>query len=91
MVIIGNGDTKISQVKKHLCNHFQTKDFGYLKYFLGIEATQSKKGIVASQKNDVDILKETSVIDCRPMDGPLNPNQKLKAEYNESFSDPERY
>jgi len=27
----------ISQVKQHLCQHFQTKDLGKLRYFLGIE------------------------------------------------------
>ena len=29
--------TRISQLKEHLCKHFQTKDLGSLKYFLGIE------------------------------------------------------
>jgi len=40
----------ISQVKQHLCQHFQTKDLGKLKYFLGIEIAQSSTGIAISQK-----------------------------------------
>jgi len=40
----------ISQMKQHLCDQFQTKDLGKLKYFLDIEVVQSDKdGIVISQ------------------------------------------
>ena len=47
-----------------------------LKYFLGIEVAQSKEGVVISQKKyPLDILKETSMIDCKPVDCPMNPNK----------------
>jgi len=36
IVITGNDTIGISQLKEHLCRHFQTKDLGSLKYFLGI-------------------------------------------------------
>ena len=46
--------------KQHLFKHFQTKDLGRLKYFLGIEVSQSRSGIVISQhKYALDILEET--------------------------------
>lgn len=51
IVIIGDDITKISQLKQHLSNHFQTKDLGNLKYFLGIEVTQSKEDIVVRKGN----------------------------------------
>jgi len=35
MVITGNNATSISQLKEHLFNHFQGRDLGYLKYFMG--------------------------------------------------------
>jgi len=92
IVITGNDVGKISQLKEHLCHHFQTKDLGTLKYFLGIEVAQSKEGVVISQrKYALDILKETGMIDCKPVDCPMDPNQKLMAEQGEAFSDPERY
>jgi len=50
IVIIGNDTAGISQLKEHLCRHFQTKDLGSLKYFLGIEVAQSKDGVVISQR-----------------------------------------
>ncbi|RDX89784.1 hypothetical protein CR513_28451, partial [Mucuna pruriens] len=48
IIITGNDDIKISQLKQYLFNHFQTKDLGHLKYFLGIEVAQSKEGIAIS-------------------------------------------
>lgn len=50
IVIKHNDGTKISQLKNHLCNHFQTKDIGLFKYFMGIEVVQAKEVIVISQR-----------------------------------------
>jgi len=81
IVITENDSTTICWLKKHLFSHFQTKDLGCLKYFLGIEVAQSNEGIVISQrKYALDILKETSMIECRPVNSPMDPNQKLMAE-----------
>ena len=49
IVITGNDTTKIVQLKEHLFSHFQTKDLGSLKYFLGIEVAQSGDGVLISQ------------------------------------------
>ena len=38
----GNDQDGIQRLKQHFFNHFQTKDLGKLKYFLGIEIAQSK-------------------------------------------------
>ena len=92
IVVTGNDAAAISQPKKHLFNHFQTKDLGCLKYFLGIEVAQSNEGIVISQrKYALDILNETDMSGCRPIDNPMDPNQKLMAEQGEPLLDPERY
>ena len=39
IVITGSDQDGIRKLKQHLFNHFQTKDLGKLKYFLGIEIT----------------------------------------------------
>ena len=58
--IIGNDKDGITDLKQHLFKHFQTKDFGKLKYFLGIEVAHSRSHIVISQhKYVLDILEET--------------------------------
>ena len=46
-IIITNSDQNgIRKLKQHLFSHFQTKDLGKLKYFLGIEITRSNSGMV---------------------------------------------
>ena len=37
IIIIGNDQDSIRKLKQYLFSHFQTKDLGKLKYFLGIE------------------------------------------------------
>ena len=37
IVITGSDQDGIQRLKQHLFDHFQTKDLGKLKYFLGIE------------------------------------------------------
>ncbi|RVW85872.1 Retrovirus-related Pol polyprotein from transposon RE2 [Vitis vinifera] len=57
---------------------YLTKDLGKLKYFLGIEIAQSSSGVVLSQrKYALDILEETGMLDCKPVDTPMDPNVKL--------------
>ena len=92
IVITWNDATKIVQLKEHLFNHFQTKDLGHLKYFLGIEVAQSGDGVVISQrKYALDILEETCMQNYRLVDSPMDPNLKLMADQSEVYPDPERY
>ena len=41
IVITGNDEDGIGKLKQQLFQHFQTKDLGHLKYFLGIEVALS--------------------------------------------------
>ncbi|XP_019184808.1 PREDICTED: uncharacterized protein LOC109179764 [Ipomoea nil] len=92
IVITGDDAEGILQLKQHLFQHFETKGLGKLKYFLGIEVAQSKQGICISQrKYALDILKETGMSDCRPIDTPMDPNIKLVPEQGKPFSNPGRY
>ena len=78
IVITCSDQDGIRKLKQHLFSHFQTKDLGKLKYFMGIEITQSKSGVVMSQRKYVlDILEETGMLDCKPVDTPMDPNVKL--------------
>ncbi|RVW83831.1 Retrovirus-related Pol polyprotein from transposon RE1 [Vitis vinifera] len=82
----------IQKLKQHLFTHFQTKDLGKLKYFLGIEIAQSSSGVVLSQrKYALDILEETGMLDCKPVDTPMDPNVKLAPGQGEPLGDPGRY
>ena len=91
IVITGNDQDGITNLKQHLFKHFQTKDLGKLKYFLGIEVAQSSSGIAISQrKYALDILEETGMMGCRPIDTSMDPNVKLLPGQGEPLSNPER-
>jgi len=48
IVITGDDRDGIAGLKHHLVQHFQVKDLGRLRYFLGIEVAQSKAGVYIS-------------------------------------------
>ena len=49
IVIIGNDEGSIAQLKQDLSTEFQVKDLGQIRYFLGMEVARTKKGINVSQ------------------------------------------
>jgi len=92
IVITSNDQEGIKDLKQHLFSNFQTKDLGQLRYFLGIEVAQSQEGIVISQRKYVlDILEETGMLDCKPVDTPMDPNVKLLHNQGDLYPDPGRY
>ena len=92
IVITGNDQDGIRKLKQHIVSHFQTKDLGKLKYFLGIEIAQSNSGVVMSQRKYVlDILKETGMLDCKPVNTPMDPNVKLVPGQGEPLRDLGRF
>ena len=78
IVITSSDKDGIQKLKQHLFNHFQTKDLGKLKYFLGIKVAQANSKVVISQmKYTLDILANTGMLDCKLVDTPMDPNVKL--------------
>ncbi|XP_070007788.1 uncharacterized protein [Nicotiana sylvestris] len=51
IVITGNDQDGITNLKQHLFQHFQNKDLGRLKYFLGIEIVQSSSGSPSDRRS----------------------------------------
>jgi len=78
IVLTGNDDGEMQNLKHHLANEFEIKDLGTLKYFLGIEVARSKHGIFISQRKYIlDLLKETGMLRCKATDNPVEVNVKL--------------
>ena len=68
------------------------KDLGSLKYFLGIEVLRSKKGIFIIQRNYIlDLLVETGMLDCKPVDTPIATNHGLQIVEGEKPTDHDSY
>ena len=92
IVITSSDQDGIRKLKQHLFRHFQTTDLGKLKFFLGIEIAQSNVGVVMSQMMYVlDILEETSMQDCNPVDTLMDPSVKLAPRQGEPLRDPGTY
>nr|GEY04994.1 ribonuclease H-like domain-containing protein [Tanacetum cinerariifolium] len=59
IIITGNNVSEIEKFKVFLKSKFMIKDLGKLKYFLGIEVVDTKKGICLNQRKYVlDLLSE---------------------------------
>ncbi|CAL2265004.1 unnamed protein product [Prunus armeniaca] len=77
IIITGNDPTSIKYLVGVFHEKFRIKDLGDLIYFLGIEVSRSKRGIVISQrKYTLDILKDAGLLRACPYDFPME--QKLK-------------
>lgn len=78
IVITGDDKKEIIRLKQFLSKEFEIKDLGSMKYFLGMEIGRSRNQISVSQrKYIIDLLKNTAMVNCKPMDTPMDPNIKL--------------
>jgi hypothetical protein len=77
LIIIGNNEAHIKQVKEELKAGFKKIDLGELHYYLGVEVSQHPNQIFLSQtKYATEILKKFGMEDCKPSLTPME--QKLK-------------
>jgi len=66
-------------LKKFLHEAFTIKDLGDAKFILGIEIARSKQEIVLFQRKYVlELLKDTRLLDAKPVSCPSDPNIKLQ-------------
>lgn len=92
IAITGNDEEEIHRLKQILSKEFEIKDLGHMKYFLGMEVARSKEGISVSQRKYViDLLKDTGMIGCKPVETPMDPNVKITARVNETAADKGQY
>ncbi|WJZ83312.1 hypothetical protein VitviT2T_003004 [Vitis vinifera] len=92
MVVIGNDPEERQALQNYLSREFEMKDLGPLKYFLGIEVSRSSEGIFLSQrKYALDLLQETGMSGCQPVNTPIEEGLKLCVEPNQVSTDKERY
>ncbi|RVW83047.1 Retrovirus-related Pol polyprotein from transposon RE1 [Vitis vinifera] len=92
IILSGNDMEELRKLKKYLSEEFEVKDLGNLKYFLGMEVARSRKGIVVSQRKYIlDLLKETGMLGCKPIDTPMDSQKKLGIEKESTPVDRGRY
>jgi hypothetical protein len=68
----------IIECKKRLASEFEIKDLGLMHYFLGLEVWQSPERIFLNEgKYTVEILKRFDMLECKPMNTPMEAKLKL--------------
>ena len=92
IILTGNHEEKIDLLKKLMTKEFEIKDLGNLKYFLIMEIARSKKGIAVSQlKYVLDLLNETRMLGCKPVETPMDTTIKLEESGGSAPVDKGRY
>ncbi|XP_034229403.1 uncharacterized mitochondrial protein AtMg00810-like [Prunus dulcis] len=82
----------MQNLQKYLASEFEMKSLGDLKYFLGIKVSRSKHGIFISQRKYIlDLLAETGMLDCIPIDTPSEQNHKFGLYPDQVPTDKECY
>ncbi|RVX04688.1 Retrovirus-related Pol polyprotein from transposon RE1 [Vitis vinifera] len=92
IILSGNDMGEFTEFEEVFSEEFEVKDLGNLKYFLGMEVARSRKGIVVSQRKYIlDLLKETGMLGCKPIDTPMDSQKKLGIEKESTPVDRGRY
>jgi len=78
MVMTRDDPYEMKTLHKYLATKFEIKDLGQLKYVLRIKVARSRKGIsLSQQKYMIDLLTETRMLNCKPVETPMEMNHKL--------------
>jgi hypothetical protein len=92
LIIIGNSNANIFDLKKLLKQKFEMKDLGKLRYFLDIEVIQSPKGIWLLQRQyALNKSFEYGMTGCKPNSIPLEQNVNLSADEGNLVEDTTMY
>ncbi|RVW27824.1 Retrovirus-related Pol polyprotein from transposon RE2 [Vitis vinifera] len=77
IILTGDDIDGLEKLKRVLANEFEVKDIGFLRYFLGMEVARTTQGIVVCQrKYTLDLLEETRMLGCKPIDTPVEVNKR---------------
>ncbi|XP_070020752.1 uncharacterized mitochondrial protein AtMg00810-like [Nicotiana sylvestris] len=78
LMISGSSSNLVNDAKTILHSKFKVKDLGKLRYFLGIEVSRSKKGILLNKrKYALELILEVGLSGVKPVATPIELNQKL--------------
>ena len=79
--LIFTGNFSIELFKSTMKKEFEMTDLGLMKYFLGIEVSQTDDGIFICQtKYKKDVLKRFNMLNCNPTSTPVATGLKLRKE-----------
>jgi len=92
IILAGNEKEEIEQIKQALNQTFKINNLRDLRYFLGLEITRSKKGIMMNQrKYALELLTDTCLLACKPALTPIDYHTKLSFTRSVPFADVQAY
>jgi len=92
LIIIGDCKKEILPIKQNLLVHFQMKELGQLKHFLGLEIDYTDEGLVLHQKRySRDLLKKFGMFNCKPISTPIEANAIVCALEGKDLEDATMY
>ncbi|RVW45622.1 Retrovirus-related Pol polyprotein from transposon RE1 [Vitis vinifera] len=92
IVLTRDDCNELEKLKEKLAEEFEIKDLKALKYFLGMEFARSKEGVFVNQRKYVlDLLDETGMLGCKPVETPIELNVKLQPTKAKNVKDRDRY
>jgi hypothetical protein len=78
IIVASSSDQATQALLLDLQKEFSLKDLDNLHYFLGIEVTKKKNGLLLTQeKYASDLLKRVGMSNCKPVATPLSTSEKL--------------
>jgi Reverse transcriptase (RNA-dependent DNA polymerase) len=83
LIFTGNNRDMIEKFKLEIIKEFEMTDLGLMSYFLGLEVRQENSGIFVSQEAYAkEILKKFKMVECNPVNTPVESGTKL-SRYDE--------
>jgi hypothetical protein len=91
--LIAGSRASVTAAKKKIAGHFDIKDMGLAKYFLGIDIIRGKDGSIAisQAKYARDVLQKFKMEDCKPQGTPLEQGLTLTTDDGVVLSDNTEY
>jgi hypothetical protein len=78
IVITSSSTTVITALLQDLGSYFALEDLGALHYFLGIQVSWSRDGLILSQERyAAELLQKAGMLHCKPVKTPLVTAEKL--------------
>lgn len=81
ILVTGTNASHITALKLFLDNNFNIKDFGLIKYYLGIEVLHTKAGLFLNQrKYALDLIQNVGLLEAKLLSIPMDTNKRLKSD-----------
>ena len=81
IIVTSSSPEAITVLLQSLNKEFALKDLGELHYFLGIEVSKVRDGVVLTQEKYAnDVLHRVGMSACKPVSTPMSTSEKLSAQ-----------